>query len=168
MSEAAAEQTPFWLQDNFAPVFEEVTLTDLKVTGEIPEALSGRLLRNGANPQTGWSDHWFLGNGMLHGVEIREGKANWYRMQAESANNFVVPLPLSMLCGALDLQIEHHLFPRLPTNRLREIAPEVEDICQRHGVKYRKASWGQTLRQALRQVWRLQREPEPSERSTTK
>ncbi len=91
MSEAAVEQTPFWLQDNFAPVFEEVTLTDLKVKGEIPESLSGRLLRNGANPQTGWSDHWFLGNGMLHGVEIREGKANRYRNRYVKTPLFLNP-----------------------------------------------------------------------------
>jgi carotenoid cleavage dioxygenase len=76
---AQQEETPFWLKDNFAPVFEERTETNLKVTGEIPRALNGRLLRNGANPQSGFSAHWFLGNGMLHGVEIQEGKANWYR-----------------------------------------------------------------------------------------
>ena len=88
------------------------------------------------------------------------GRANWYRMQVESANNFEVPHFASMLCGALDLQIEHHLFPKLPTNRLREIAPEVRDICERHGVTYKTDSWGATLRKALRQVWRLQsREP---------
>lgn len=79
MSEAVSNDTPFWLKDNFAPVYDEVTETNLTVTGEIPKALSGRLLRNGANPQSGWSDHWFLGNGMLHGVEIKDGKANWYR-----------------------------------------------------------------------------------------
>ena len=79
MSEAVKEDKPFWLTDNFAPVFEETTATDLTVTGEIPGALNGRLLRNGANPQSGYSSHWFLGNGMLHGVEIREGNANWYR-----------------------------------------------------------------------------------------
>ena len=78
MSEAVQE-TPFWLRDNFAPVFEETTATDLKVTGHIPEGLSGRLLRNGANPQSGVSAHWFLGNGMVHGVELEDGKANWYR-----------------------------------------------------------------------------------------
>ncbi len=75
----AVEETRFWLKDNFAPVFEETTATDLKVTGQIPQALNGRLLRNGANPQSGESMHWFLGNGMLHGVEIRGGQANWYR-----------------------------------------------------------------------------------------
>ena len=90
MSEAVKE-TPFWLRDNFAPVFEEVTATKLKVTGKIPKALSGRLLRNGANPQSGWSAHWFLGNGMLHGTEIRDGKANWYRNRYVKTPLFLDP-----------------------------------------------------------------------------
>lgn len=90
MSEAVKEE-PFWLKDNFAPVFEEVTETDLKVTGEIPKALNGRLLRNGANPQSGYSDHWFLGNGMLHGVEIRDGNANWYRNRYVKTPLFLDP-----------------------------------------------------------------------------
>ncbi|MEM7218256.1 MAG: carotenoid oxygenase family protein [Pseudomonadota bacterium] len=79
MSEALADNTPFWLDGNFAPTFEEVTETQLKVTGSIPPELQGRYLRNGANPQTGESPHWFLGNGMIHGVELSGGKANWYR-----------------------------------------------------------------------------------------
>lgn len=70
---------PFYLKDNFAPVFEEVSDQQLSVSGEIPAQLTGRLLRNGPNPQTGWSGHWFLGNGMIHGVELENGKANWYR-----------------------------------------------------------------------------------------
>jgi len=90
MSEQLQEQ-PFWLKDNFAPVFEEVTETDLKVTGTIPRELNGRLLRNGANPQSGWSAHWFLGNGMLHGVEVREGKANWYRNRYVKTPLFLDP-----------------------------------------------------------------------------
>ncbi|MBZ0252469.1 MAG: fatty acid desaturase, partial [Candidatus Methylomirabilis sp.] len=55
------------------------------------------------------------------GTQAR-GKGRWYAMQVEAANNFEVPLPVSILCGALDRQIEHHLFPKFPTNRLREIA----------------------------------------------
>ena len=90
MSEQLQEE-PFWLKDNFAPVFEELTETDLKVTGTIPRALNGRLLRNGANPQSGWSAHWFLGNGMLHGVEIRDGKANWYRNRYVKTPLFLDP-----------------------------------------------------------------------------
>jgi carotenoid cleavage dioxygenase-like enzyme len=97
MNEAVAVDTPFWLKENFAPVFEEVTDTNLEVIGEIPRALNGRLLRNGANPQSGWSDHWFLGNGMLHGVEIRDGNANWYR------NRYVkTPLYLNPEANVMD------------------------------------------------------------------
>jgi len=44
MSEQAIEQTPFWLSGNFAPTFEEVTETKLKVTGSIPPELNGRYL----------------------------------------------------------------------------------------------------------------------------
>ena len=79
MSEAIQEKAPFWLRDNFAPTFEERTVSDLKVIGQIPESLQGTLLRNGANPQSGESAHWFLGNGMLHGVRIEAGQAKWYR-----------------------------------------------------------------------------------------
>jgi carotenoid cleavage dioxygenase len=72
-------QTAFHLQGNFAPVSEERTLTKLEVTGAIPPELRGRFFRNGSNPKTGWSPHWFLGNGMIHGVELRDGRATWYR-----------------------------------------------------------------------------------------
>jgi carotenoid cleavage dioxygenase len=73
------EAKPFHLTGNFAPVFEERTDLDLEVTGAIPPELRGRFFRNGSNPASGWSAHWFLGNGMLHGVELRDGKATWYR-----------------------------------------------------------------------------------------
>ena len=65
----------------FAPVTEEVTAFDLPVTGTLPMELSGRYLRNGPNP-IGLDDagaHWFLGAGMVHGVRLRDGRAEWYR-----------------------------------------------------------------------------------------
>ncbi|SDG04074.1 carotenoid cleavage dioxygenase [Blastococcus aurantiacus] len=65
----------------FAPVTEEVTAFDLPVTGSLPAELSGRYLRNGPNP-IGLDDaeaHWFLGAGMVHGVRLRAGRAEWYR-----------------------------------------------------------------------------------------
>jgi carotenoid cleavage dioxygenase len=71
-----------YLADEFAPLHKEYTLTDLQVTGTIPEYLDGRYLRNGPNP-IGEVDpelyHWFVGDGMVHGIRIREGKAEWYR-----------------------------------------------------------------------------------------
>ncbi|MEM7156744.1 MAG: fatty acid desaturase [Myxococcota bacterium] len=85
------------------------------------------------------------------------GRAQWYAMQVEAANNFEVPLPISILCGTLDRQIEHHLFPKWPTNRLREVSPEIRAICERHGVRYRTASWGTVLRGVFRQLRALGR-----------
>jgi carotenoid cleavage dioxygenase len=71
-----------YLQGNYAPVLEEVTATDLAVTGSLPAELCGRYLRNGPNPvmppdPAGY--HWFTGDGMVHGIRLRDGRAEWYR-----------------------------------------------------------------------------------------
>lgn len=71
-----------YLEGNFAPVTEERTDLDLPVTGRLPEQLSGRLLRIGPNPVTVVEPdtyHWFTGTGMVHGVRIANGRAEWYR-----------------------------------------------------------------------------------------
>jgi carotenoid cleavage dioxygenase len=70
--------TPWWLQGNFAPVDREVEAVDLVVEGALPTALSGLYVRNGSNPRTGTSPHWFLGDGMVHGVRLERGRARWY------------------------------------------------------------------------------------------
>jgi carotenoid cleavage dioxygenase-like enzyme len=71
-----------YLRGNFAPVTEEVTALELPVTGTVPEALNGRYLRNGPNPVSAPEPstyHWFTGDGMVHGIRLREGRAEWYR-----------------------------------------------------------------------------------------
>jgi carotenoid cleavage dioxygenase len=70
-----------YLSGNFAPVEDELTAFDLPVTGTIPRELEGRLLRIGPNPiaPDPRTHHWFLGNGMVHGVRLRGGRAEWYR-----------------------------------------------------------------------------------------
>jgi fatty acid desaturase len=83
------------------------------------------------------------------------GRGPWYAMQVEAANDVQLPLLLSILCGGLDLQIEHHLFPRLPPNRLREIAPRVRAICEAHGVSYKADSWPRSLAKVLRRLREL-------------
>ena len=72
-------ETSFWMTGNFAPVDHLTDASGLKVTGEIPRELNGRYFRNGPNPKAHPSADWFLGEGMIHGVEISDGKANWYR-----------------------------------------------------------------------------------------
>ena len=71
-----------YLANNLAPVREEVTVTDLRVTGTIPTELTGRYLRNGPNPAGPVNEakyHWFSGHGMVHGIRLRDGRAEWYR-----------------------------------------------------------------------------------------
>lgn len=80
MSQApTTKKLPFHLRGNFAPVFDERTEVNLEVEGSIPAELSGRFFRNGSNPESGFSPHWFLGNGMIHGIELKDGQAHWYK-----------------------------------------------------------------------------------------
>lgn len=58
---------------------EEQTISELKVVGSIPSELDGRYVRTGANPFSGTSAHPFFGDGMVHGVRLRDGNAEWYR-----------------------------------------------------------------------------------------
>src|SRR6185312_11265243 len=77
-----AESRNPYLEGFLAPVKAEVTATDLQVTGHIPEHLDGRYLRNGPNPAAEVDPetyNWFTGDGMVHGVRIRDGRAEWYR-----------------------------------------------------------------------------------------
>lgn len=76
---ATTRQNPY-LVGNFAPVRDERDDTDLEVTGAIPPELDGLLLRNGPNPIVDPDPaqyHWFIGDAMLHGVELRDGRARY-------------------------------------------------------------------------------------------
>ena len=58
MNQPAAITPPaFWLEGNYAPVFNETTAEDLHVEGQIPADLNGRYLRIGPDPKNGTSDH---------------------------------------------------------------------------------------------------------------
>src|SRR6266566_4302101 len=60
------------------PVPAEVTLLDLPVTGELPSALSGQYVRIGPH-QVDQGQHSFVGDGMVHGLALRAGRAVSYR-----------------------------------------------------------------------------------------
>ncbi|GAA2708385.1 MULTISPECIES: carotenoid oxygenase family protein [Streptomyces] len=71
-----------YLSGPYAPVHDETTAVDLPVTGRLPAALRGRYLRNGPNPvhvDDPAGHHWLSGDGMIHGVRLRDGRAEWYR-----------------------------------------------------------------------------------------
>lgn len=71
---------PSFLSGHFRPVNTESTAFSLPVRGAIPSVLSGRYFRNGHNPKEGINPGaWFYGSGMIHGLRISGGRAEWYR-----------------------------------------------------------------------------------------
>ena len=83
-----------------------------------------------------------------------ETKAQWYLRQLLGSANFTGGRLLHVMSGSLGYQIEHHLFPDLPSNRYPQIAERVRDICERYRLPYTTGSlprqYGQTLRTILR------------------
>lgn len=79
---ASRKVTNPYLEGVHKPMDAEVTLEDLAVTGSIPPELDGRYIRigpNPASPQVPAAYHWFVGDGMVHGVRLKAGRALWYR-----------------------------------------------------------------------------------------
>ena len=77
--------TSKYLSGIYAPIPGDVTAVDLEVIGELPQELEGRYLRNGPNPVTPVDPatyHWFTGDAMVHGVRLRDGRAEWYRARS--------------------------------------------------------------------------------------
>jgi len=84
-----------------------------------------------------------------------ESRGGWYRRQILGSANFTGGRIMNLLSGNLDHQIEHHLFPDLPSNRYAEIAPEVRDVCERHGLHYNTGSMRRQFGTVVRKVLRL-------------
>jgi len=94
---------PFHLRGNYAPCEDEVTAYDLPVDGAIPPELDGWYLRNGSNPRTP-AGHWFVGDGMIHGVRIERGAAKWYRNRWVRTDSFEDPFPVYNADGTRNLR----------------------------------------------------------------
>lgn len=77
--EESAPNAPWHVRGNWKPMHEEITSADMRIEGTIPSDLDGMYVRTGPNPASGDSPHWFFGDGMLHGIRIQGGKAQWYR-----------------------------------------------------------------------------------------
>ena len=75
-----ATKNPY-LSGGYAPAASEVEVHDLETTGHVPAALTGRYLRTGPNPidVPDGPYHWFIGDGMVHGIRLEDGQARSYR-----------------------------------------------------------------------------------------
>jgi NADPH-dependent stearoyl-CoA 9-desaturase len=84
-----------------------------------------------------------------------ETRGGWYvRQLLGSANIDGSPL-FHLLAGNLSFQVEHHLYPDMPSSRYTEIAPRVRDICRRYGLPYNTGPLGKQLGTVHRTILRL-------------
>jgi fatty acid desaturase len=60
-----------------------------------------------------------------------------------------------VMSGNLSHQIEHHLFPDMPSNRYPEAAPRVRALCERYGIPYNSGSLGRQFGTTVRTILRL-------------
>ncbi|MDQ8045271.1 MAG: fatty acid desaturase, partial [Patulibacter sp.] len=83
-----------------------------------------------------------------------ESRGEWYLRQMEGSCNIEGGPLLHLMSGNLSYQIEHHIFPDLPSNRYKEIAPRVREICDRYGIPYSTGplhkQYGQVLKKIVR------------------
>jgi NADPH-dependent stearoyl-CoA 9-desaturase len=79
-----------------------------------------------------------------------ETRGEWYLRQLSGSANIDGGALFHLMTGNLSHQIEHHLFPDLPSNRYAEIAPKVRALCERFGLPY---NTGPLLQQTV-SVWK--------------
>jgi carotenoid cleavage dioxygenase len=134
--------TSRYAQGNFAPVDQEVSAYHLEVEGALPPALSGRYVRTGPNPidAHGEIDHWFIGDGMVHGIRLDEGEARWYRnrwVQSARASAWKglpeVGGPSNGMDGSGNTNVVHHAGRIVALTEVTtpiELTPELETVAR--------------------------------------
>ncbi len=97
-------------------------------------------------------------DGALHFTEEEiedETRAEWYLRQILGAANFQGGPLLHIMSGNLGFQIEHHLFPDLPSNRYAEISVRVQELCAKYDIPYTTGPLHKQYGQALRTIMKL-------------
>ena len=84
-----------------------------------------------------------------------ESRGAWYVRQLVGAANIEGSGFFHVASGNLGYQVEHHLFPDMPSSRYAEIAPRVKAICERYGLPYNIGPFSQQLGMVQRTILRL-------------
>ncbi|HEY2333672.1 MAG TPA: fatty acid desaturase [Solirubrobacterales bacterium] len=86
---------------------------------------------------------------------VDESRGGWYVRQMVGAANIDGSPLFHVASGNLSYQVEHHLFPDLPSSRYAEIAPQVKDVCERYGLPYNSGPFWQQFGMVQRTILRL-------------
>ena len=90
-----------------------------------------------------------------------ESRGDWYLRQMLGSANISGSPAMHLMTGNLSHQIEHHLFPDLPSNRYAEIAPQVRALFDKYGLNYCSrplvpqvySAWHRVVRLSLPNRW---------------
>ena len=84
-----------------------------------------------------------------------ESRGEWYVRQLLGSANLTGSPLFHLMTGNLSHQIEHHLFPDVPSNHYARIAPRVQEICQRYGLPYTAGPLTTQYAKVVRKIFRL-------------
>ncbi|MGI8623430.1 MAG: fatty acid desaturase family protein [Solirubrobacteraceae bacterium] len=84
-----------------------------------------------------------------------ESRGQWYVRQLLGAANIDGSPFFHVMAGNLSYQVEHHLYPDMPSTRYGEIAPQVRKICERYELPYNTGPLGRQLANVHRTILRL-------------
>jgi linoleoyl-CoA desaturase len=92
----------------------------------------------------------------LFGKEVieDESRAGWYLRQLLGSANISGGPAFHVLAGNLSHQIEHHLFPDMPSTRYKQVAPRVKALCARYGLPYNAGPLRRQFGTTTRKIWR--------------
>ncbi len=125
-----------------------------------PKALAGALVAN--TIRSVWVHTIVFCGHLPEGAETfteeqfeEESRGGWYVRQLLGSCNLEGTRPFHILTGHLSYQVEHHLYPDMPSSRYAEIAPKVQEVCERYGLPYTTGRLGRQYGSVYKKILRM-------------
>jgi linoleoyl-CoA desaturase len=87
-------------------------------------------------------------------VLANESRGDWYLRQLRGSSNLTGGKVFHFMSGNLSHQIEHHLFPDVPAVRYADMAPRVQEICERYGQYYNTGSFRAQFTSVIKRIFK--------------
>lgn len=84
-----------------------------------------------------------------------ETKGAWYYRQILGSCNFEGSRLLHIMSGHLSMQVEHHLFPDIPSYRYPEMSVRVREICNKYEIPYNTSSFAKQYYTVVRKLFKF-------------
>jgi len=158
-SEAKAELKTLWRKSRKQLAKDYILFPLLSGPGFVPTALANltaNTLRNVWSHAVIFCGHFPDGTETFEEERLDgETQGEWYIRQMLGSANLTGSKLFHLMTGNLSHQIEHHLFPDVPSNHYARIAPKVQEICERYGLPYTAGPLPTQYAKVVRKIVRL-------------